>query len=89
MRQSVGLFSLLSSDDLHWFNQGTHYRLHDKLGAHLVPGGTYFAVWAPSATAVSVIGDWNGWRGGADALGARDHSGIWDKGKYAACLPRS
>jgi len=84
------LFSLLSSDDLHWFNQGTHYRLHDKLGAQPVsagaPGaigtaprdGTYFAVWAPSATAVSVIGDWNYWSGGADPLAARDQSGIWE-----------
>jgi 1,4-alpha-glucan branching enzyme len=70
--------SLLTSDDLFLFNQGTHYRLHDKLGAHVVPGGTYFAVWAPSAKAVSVIGDWNGWRGGRDRLTARESSGIWE-----------
>ncbi|MGE5181319.1 MAG: hypothetical protein ACM31C_04630, partial [Acidobacteriota bacterium] len=48
------LQSLLTSDDLFLFNQGTHYRLYEKLGAHVVPGGTYFAVWAPNARAVSV-----------------------------------
>ena len=62
--------SLLTADDLFLFNQGTHYRLYDKLGAHVVDGGTYFAVWAPNARAVSVIGDWNGWRAGADPLRA-------------------
>ncbi|HUJ63615.1 MAG TPA: 1,4-alpha-glucan branching protein GlgB [Kofleriaceae bacterium] len=70
--------SLLTSDDLFLFNQGTHYRLHHKLGAHLVPGGTYFAVWAPNARAVSVTGDWNGWVSGADPLRARESSGIWE-----------
>ena len=90
MAQSAGLFSLLSADDLHWFNQGTHYRLHDKLGAHPVTAGqrgvigdapatgTYFAVWAPDALEVSVIGDWNGWRGTADPLEMRERSGIWE-----------
>jgi 1,4-alpha-glucan branching enzyme len=70
--------SLLTSDDLFLFNQGTHYRLHDKLGAHVVSGGTYFAVWAPNARAVSVIGDWNSWHGGRDRLVARASSGIWE-----------
>jgi 1,4-alpha-glucan branching enzyme len=53
--------SLLSEDDLYLFNEGTHYRLHDKLGAHpmTVEGvdGTYFAVWAPNAREVAVIGE--------------------------------
>src|SRR5262245_28061592 len=40
--------------------------------------GTYFAVWAPAAASVSMIGDWNGWRGGADLLAPREHSGIWE-----------
>src|SRR3954464_4245557 len=70
--------SLLTADDLFLFNQGTHYRLYNKLGAHLVEGGTYFAVWAPNASAVSVIGDWNSWRPGKDALVARATSGIWE-----------
>jgi 1,4-alpha-glucan branching enzyme len=69
--------TLLTDDDLHWFNQGTHYRLYDKLGAHVVDGGTYFAVWAPSAVNVTVIGDWNGWRDG-DRLAPRGTSGIWE-----------
>src|SRR5262245_66347781 len=72
------LTSLLTPDDLFLFTQGTHYRLHDKLGAHVVSGGTYFAVWAPNAHAVSVIGDWNGWRGGRDRLALRSSSGIWE-----------
>jgi 1,4-alpha-glucan branching enzyme len=72
------LHSLLTSDDLFLFNQGTHYRLYEKLGAHVVDGGTYFAVWAPNARAVSVTGDWNGWRPGASPLAARESSGIWE-----------
>ncbi len=70
--------SLLTSDDLFLFNQGTHYRLYDKLGAHVVTGGTHFAVWAPNARAVSVLGDWNHWQAGASPLQARDQSGIWE-----------
>ncbi len=70
--------SLLTADDLFLFNQGTHYRLYQKLGAHIVEGGTYFAVWAPNARHVSVIGDWNGWRAGDEDLHARESSGIWE-----------
>ena len=69
--------SVLTSDDLFLFNQGTHFRLYDKLGAHVVTNGTHFAVWAPNARGVSVIGDWNGWRAGADPLQAVESSGIW------------
>jgi len=69
----------LSADDLFLFNEGTHRRLADHLGAHPVPaGGTRFAVWAPGATAVSVIGDWNGWDAAADHLHPRASSGIWE-----------
>jgi 1,4-alpha-glucan branching enzyme len=70
--------SLITADDLFLFNQGTHYRLYRKLGAHLVAGGTYFAVWAPNALAVSVVGDWNGWQRGAHPLTPRQNSGIWE-----------
>jgi 1,4-alpha-glucan branching enzyme len=70
--------SLLTSDDLFLFNQGSHYRLYQKLGAHVVAGGTYFAVWAPNASIVSVIGDWNDWRPGVDTLQQRETSGIWE-----------
>ena len=75
-------FSLLSDYDVHLFNEGNHNSLHDKLGAHLatVDGqrGTYFAVWAPDAYSVSVIGDFNGWNKEAHHLRMRGSSGIWE-----------
>jgi 1,4-alpha-glucan branching enzyme len=70
--------SLLSDDDLHLFNEGSHLRLYDHLGAHLVEGGAAFAVWAPNAKSVHVIGDWNGWDKSRQALTARSLSGIWE-----------
>ncbi|HLY38900.1 MAG TPA: 1,4-alpha-glucan branching protein GlgB, partial [Candidatus Binatia bacterium] len=74
--------TLLTDQDLHLFNEGTHLALADKLGAHpgVVDGvdGTFFAVWAPNAQAVSVIGDFNGWRPSRDALRPRATSGIWE-----------
>jgi 1,4-alpha-glucan branching enzyme len=72
--------SLLSPYDLHLFNEGTHSHLFEKLGAHPVhdPEGTYFAVWAPNADSVSVIGDFNGWDNAANGLYARERSGIWE-----------
>ena len=45
-QEDTGNFSLISRDDLHLFNEGRHFRLYDKLGAHLQTNGTYFAVWA-------------------------------------------
>jgi 1,4-alpha-glucan branching enzyme len=74
--------SLLSDWDFHLFNEGSHLRLWEKLGAHVhtrdgLPG-TMFAVWAPNAVAVSVIGDWNGWSPDADPLEDRGPSGIWE-----------
>lgn len=73
-----GEASLITEADLYLFNEGTHRKLADKLGAHLAPGGgTYFAVWAPNASAVSVIGDFNYWDDKADPLQPRDVSGIW------------
>ncbi len=57
--------SPITDQDLYLFNEGTHFRLYDKLGAHAGTDGeregTWFAVWAPNAGAVSVIGDFNGW----------------------------
>jgi len=74
--------TLLGDDDLHYFNEGTHYRLYEKLGAHLMSAGrtpgTYFAVWAPNAAQVSVIGDFNGWNAESHPLRAKGHSGIWE-----------
>jgi 1,4-alpha-glucan branching enzyme len=72
--------SLLTPFDIHLFNEGTHSHLYDKLGAHLSkdPEGAWFAVWAPNADAVSVIGDFNGWNRTANMLVPREQSGIWE-----------
>jgi 1,4-alpha-glucan branching enzyme len=74
--------SLLSAEDLYLFNEGTHRHLGDKLGAHLLAGpegqGVRFSVWAPNASSVAVIGDFNGWDAQADALTLRGSSGIWE-----------
>ena len=70
--------TLLSDDDLYLFNEGTHRKLADKLGAHPRLGrGTSFAVWAPNATGVAVIGDFNDWDRRADPLAPKGVSGIW------------
>jgi 1,4-alpha-glucan branching enzyme len=70
-----------SQDDLHWFNEGTHCRIYTKLGAHLTEqngaGGTHFAVWAPNAAEVFVMGDFNGWSKSAHPLQTAGQSGIW------------
>jgi 1,4-alpha-glucan branching enzyme len=73
--------AVLTDQDIYLFREGTHGRLHERLGCHLDPGGVgaRFAVWAPNARAVSVIGEWNGWSPGASALSVRwDGSGIWE-----------
>ena len=70
--------SLLTEEDLYLWNEGTHFRLYEKLGSHPVETGTYFAVWAPNADRVSVVGDWNGWSPDSDPLMARGMSGIWE-----------
>jgi 1,4-alpha-glucan branching enzyme len=71
---------VLTDQDIYLFREGTHSQLHSRLGCMLLPGGgAHFAVWAPNASAVSVIGEWNGWRAGEDMLAARwDGSGIWE-----------
>ena len=75
--------TVLTKDDLHWFNEGTHNRLYDKLGAHrrTTSGveGTNFAVWAPNAERISVIGDFNDWQPGVTPLAPRGNSGIWEE----------
>ena len=70
--------SLLSDWDYHLFNEGSHHRLWEKLGAHPVEGGTIFGVWAPNAASVSIVGDWNGWNRDASHLTLHDPSGIWE-----------
>jgi len=75
--------SLISDYDIHLFRSGKHYKLYQKLGAHPVTfgdkEGTYFAVWAPNATSISVIGYFNNWQPGHNHLHPRwDGSGIWE-----------
>jgi 1,4-alpha-glucan branching enzyme len=74
--------SMLSNDDLFLFNEGSHYRLYEKLGAHLITvdgvEGTYFAVWAPDAKQVSVMGEFNGWDKSSHPLRPKEQSGIWE-----------
>ena len=72
--------SLLTDDDLFLFNEGSHFHLYEKLGAHRLEvagqAGIYFAVWAPNAAFVSVIGSFNGWQREAHPLRMRGQSGV-------------
>src|SRR4051794_12532832 len=68
---------IVTQDDIYLFNEGRHFQLYEHLGAHCVEGGVTFAVWAPNAVAVSVVGDRNGWQPGAHPLAPQESSGIW------------
>ncbi len=72
--------SWLGAMDRHLFNEGTHERVYEKLGAHLISHhglpGTVFAVWAPNARQVALIGDFNGWDGSGHVMHSSD-SGVW------------
>ena len=75
--------SLFTDYDIYLFKQGNHFRLYEKLGAHLMTvnniQGAFFGVWAPNAANVSVIGDFNGWNTETHPLRMReDGSGIWE-----------
>ncbi|WP_054851178.1 1,4-alpha-glucan branching protein GlgB [Olleya sp. ITB9] len=79
----VTVFSLFTDFDINLFKAGKHYKLYEKLGSHIMTlnavQGTYFAVWAPSAKQVSVVGDFNYWTEGEHLLNVRwDESGIWE-----------
>jgi len=76
-------FTRFTDFDIHLFRAGKHYKLYEKLGSHVIElegrTGTYFAVWAPNAASVSVIGNFNGWNKEAHKLFVRwDSSGIWE-----------
>ena len=74
--------SLLTDQDFYLFNEGSHVRLYRKLGAHSLTEngvqGTSFAVWAPGARQVYVMGDFNGWNKYNHPLSVRGQSGIWE-----------
>ena len=81
--QNVRPYSLFTDHDIYLFREGKHYKLYDKFGSHSVEidglKGVYFAVWAPFAKEVSVIGNFNGWHSEAHKLYPRwDGSGIWE-----------
>ncbi|MEB3233098.1 MAG: 1,4-alpha-glucan branching protein GlgB [Leptolyngbyaceae bacterium] len=71
----------LTDFDIHLFSEGNHHRIYEKLGAHAAEidgiGGVYFAVWAPNADSISIIGDFNGWDGRQTQM-RRTGGGIWE-----------
>lgn len=83
MANRVEVYSLWTDFDISLFRAGKHFRLYEKMGAHLIEhegrAGVYFSVYAPAATDVRVIGDFNGWNGAEHRLHVRwDGSGIWE-----------
>ena len=75
--------SLLTDHDIYLFKEGSHFKLYDKLGSHVMTisgeEGVYFAVWAPGAEEVSVMGNFNGWDRESHLLKVRnDESGVWE-----------
>jgi len=71
--------ALFGEQDVHLFREGTHSQLYRKLGCHLHANGARFAVWAPNARAVSIIGDFNDWNADLHPAHVRDDgSGIWE-----------
>ncbi len=74
--------SLFSEQDFYLFNEGSHYRMYNKFGAHpmTVDGevGTCFSVWAPNAREVAVVGDFNGWNTRTHRLTSRGNAGVWE-----------
>ena len=81
-RDAYSFWPTLGETDLHLFNEGNHRRLYDVLGAHLktLDGvrGVAFAVWAPNARRVSVIGSFNDWDGRRHAMRLLGSSGVWE-----------
>ena len=81
--KAVWNYSLFDAEDIRNFQNGTHYSLYEKFGSHpltvLNRKGYYFSVWAPNATYVSVVGDFNHWDTNAHPLFVRlEKSGIWE-----------
>lgn len=83
VQEAQSWFSLFTDFDIDLFKAGKHYQLYNKLGAHAVEhlgkNGIYFAVWAPNAKFVSVVGNFNGWNRYSNAMHVRwDGSGVWE-----------
>lgn len=83
MLNNTKAFSLFTEMDIHLFREGKHFRLYEKMGAHVLEHegeqGVYFAVWAPNAKSVGVIGNFNYWQSSNYQLFPRwDGSGIWE-----------
>lgn len=81
--KAVEPMSRFTDFDIHLFREGKHFKLYEKLGSHVMEHqgvvGTYFAVWAPNARSVSVIGGFNGWNTATHPLASRwDSSGVWE-----------
>ena len=74
--------NIITETDRYIFGQGNHYEIYNKLGAHIMEidgnKGVYFAVWAPNAAYVSVVGDFNGWDPYRNGMSAIETSGIWE-----------
>gem|GEM_PF-1266833 len=82
MKQLSDKEQFITDFDVHLFNEGTNNRIYDKLGAHEIKlngvVGTHFAVWAPNATKVSVIGDFNQWNREKNPMKRLEQSGHLD-----------
>ncbi|GAB4030068.1 1,4-alpha-glucan branching protein GlgB [Spirosoma gilvum] len=81
--QPNGPYSRFTDFDIYLFRSGKHHKLYEKFGSHVVEHngviGTYFAVWAPSARSITIIGNFNGWNKGSHPMSVRwDSSGIWE-----------
>ena len=81
--------NIITETDRYLFGQGSHYAIYEKLGSHVMEidgvRGTYFAVWAPHAVAVSVVGDFNDWNGYIHIMERLGTSGIWERFVPGAC----
>ncbi len=81
-RDSYSFLPVVGDFDLHLFNEGTNFQVYEKLGAHVLDlggvRGVLFAVWAPNAQRVSVVGDFNRWDGRTHCMRVRGNSGVWE-----------
>ena len=69
---------ILNDFDLYLHSEGNHHHIYDCLGAHPTEKGVHFAVWAPNAQRVSVVGDFNAWNGCQHPMQNRDSTGVWE-----------